>query len=166
MRKDATNYYIISDTHFGHDKLINDGIKSKDEDAKVLKSLSVVRENDVLIHLGDVSFYDHQKWHSEFISSVLGKKILILGNHDRQSNTWYYKVGWDFVCNSFNLNIYGYRILFSHRPVSSSILESYNLDINVHGHLHADDHRAMDKTDGNCFLVYNKIINLRKLVGK
>ena len=122
--------WIISDTHFGHDMEWADRKSGFEE--KILESLRCVNINDMIIHLGDVSFYDDKKWHLEFFRKVLtNKKILIRGNHDKRSMSWYLDIGWNCVCDSIVINAFGFKILFSHIPLALN-----GNDINVHGHFH------------------------------
>ncbi len=95
------NYWITTDTHFGHKKLIDEEARPINFESSILKRLKdVLRPDDILIHLGDVSFKDDKKWHSMLIELSPCKKWLILGNHDSHSDTWYMKHGWDFVADA------------------------------------------------------------------
>ena len=94
------NYWVISDTHFGHDKISECFGRPKDFEKKILKSLNFVREEDVLIHLGDFCIgkdaYWHEKFMSHFEKESYGAKLwLIKGNHDHKTKTWYFDKGWD-----------------------------------------------------------------------
>lgn len=154
-------HLCIADTHFGHDKLVKAGLKSKNEDSKVLTSLVTgTQGGDILFHLGDFCFYNNEFWNSEFMQySNASKYILVLGNHDRKTNSWYYGNGWDFVCNEFTLKAYGCCIVFSHKPVICP-----KGALNVHGHYHTN-HNG-NKLPKYSRLVYNKLIDLRKVIGK
>ena len=127
-------YWIIADTHFGHYKMMDYCERPKNFEDIILKNLSKnINETDCLIHLGDVCIGEDSKWNSKLLvtaSLLTGKTILVKGNHDSKSDSWYYQHGWDFVCETFTLNKYGYNILFSHIP------QDGNFDINIHGHLH------------------------------
>ncbi len=126
------NYWIISDTHFGHAAMETYCGRPKNFANIILKNLSrTVKENDVLVHLGDFCFGDEEKWHYKFMK-IPGTKWLIKGNHDKKSNQFYLKNGWDFVGDGMVLNMFGERIFFTHEPLnftSTSIL-------NIHGHQH------------------------------
>lgn len=82
--------YIISDTHFGHANILNfepcrntamriDGHENHDE-WLIENWNSVVKPDDVVLHLGDFAFKQIQ----EVQPLLNGRKILILGNHDRK----------------------------------------------------------------------------------
>lgn len=130
------NYWILTDTHFGHDKLVKSGYRKEGFEDKILDNVeAVVREGDILIHLGDVAFYDTKRWHTNFCSLVhlLGAKAwLVKGNHDKDTMGWYLDRGWDFVGEELAVDLYGCKCLFTHVPVKMR----HRFDLNVHGHLH------------------------------
>lgn len=124
------NYWICSDLHLGHSTVFEFEPWRTDFD-KMLNQYKYIQPDDILINLGDIGFYNHEYWIKKYIECNKAKKILCLGNHDKKSYNWYYKCGFDFVCERFSLNIYGYKILFSHKPV-----EVPDGCINIFGHLH------------------------------
>jgi len=125
------NIWIITDTHFGHEKIIDFCNRPKNFEKSILKNMQCVRDNDVLIHLGDVAWKNEKYWNEIFLKTTKAKKWLVLGNHDKKSITWYLERGWDFVGDTISLDIYGKKILFSHIPIID-----IGYDINVHGHFH------------------------------
>jgi calcineurin-like phosphoesterase family protein len=134
------NYWIISDTHLGHDKMEEFCGRPKGFEDVILHSLSTIPVaadlNSVLIHLGDICIGDDNKWNSEIVNAIqCNHKWLIRGNHDKKSMAWYLERGWDFVADSFTMDIFGGDILFSHTP---KIDTGYML--NIHGHFHNSDH--------------------------
>ncbi len=135
--------YAISDTHFGHEKLVTLSNRPEDFTKRILRALQDVK-GDVLIHCGDFCIGKDEYWHEQFRIHTFGqykKKILVRGNHDGKSDSWYYDHGWDFVCTSFTHTFYGKNIVFTHIP----ILQTDKFDFNVHGHLHGNNHRHQDK---------------------
>lgn len=127
-------YYLLSDTHFGHAMLIDKGLREEGFEEKILKGLTILGGDDILIHLGDVCIGRDEYWHSKI--PIGFKKILVRGNHDNKSDTWYYNNGWDMVCDAFQLNKFDKKILFTHEPIPN-----HKCDINIHGHWHGNDHR-------------------------
>ena len=129
--------YIISDTHFNHNKpMIEWCGRPKDFNDILWKNLNLIGDNDMLIHLGDICIGKDLETHDK-LSKFKFKKILVKGNHDRKSNNWYLEHGWDFVCEEFKDSFFGKNILFSHMPrVWDGVY-----DINIHGHFHNSDHR-------------------------
>lgn len=131
-------YWLISDTHFNHTKLEEWGGRSGDWGEKLMKAIQSVPEKDTLIHLGDICIGDDEYIHHE-IMKCKAKKILVLGNHDKKSISWYYDHGWDFVCEGFWLTFLGRTILFSHRPMHPDM---WRFSDNIHGHTHGNLHRS------------------------
>jgi len=127
-------YWIITDTHFGHDKMIEYCGRPLEFENLILQNLSkCVNETDLLIHLGDICYWRDEYWHSE-IQKIKCAKWLVKGNHDSKSISWYLAHGWNFVGNSFTLDIFGGEILFSHTPVKDT-----GYFMNIHGHFHNNE---------------------------
>ena len=117
-------YWVISDTHYEHDKLVDICSRPKDFSTKILANIArMVRPDDILIHLGDVT------WGK--IPKMPCKTILVKGNHDKQKYRYYMNRGFDFACESFSLVYGGVDIVFTHKP-----LIFHEHDLNIHGHLH------------------------------
>jgi len=159
------NYWIITDTHFGHDKMIEMCNRPLDFASRILENIkNTVKEEDVLIHLGDVCFYDEKKWNLLLMKECKGSGWLIKGNHDKKSNSWYLNHNWDFVADQIVITMFGERIALSHKP----ILAHSDFDINIHGHHHNTLHHPEDNITAKHKLLFIEHtyapINLRKLV--
>lgn len=129
--------YIISDTHFNHDKIIDYCDRPSDHEWKILQSLMRLPKDAVLIHLGDICIGKDEEMHKRIAQHCTNRRILVTGNHDSKSWSWYMEHGWDFVCDAFRLKYCGKIIMFSHIPQPWDGI----WDINVHGHLHNLGHR-------------------------
>ena len=127
------NYWLIADTHFGHDDMVDFCKRPRNFSERILKAVGHTITNGVMIHLGDICFGREEFWHKSLMDSIptTVKRWLVLGNHDKKSMSWYMDHGWDFVGFQFTLNIYGLSIVFSHCPVW--VQEG---QINIHGHFH------------------------------
>jgi calcineurin-like phosphoesterase family protein len=138
MTKQRNKYWIISDTHFGHDNITEFCGRPDDFEDRILMGLvNNVGPNDILIHLGDICFgRNANEWHEKLMSIKCYKKWLAIGNHDPKSNIWYLEHGWDYVSYRLSMSMYGKKILFSHKPMADD-----GYDINIHGHFHNIDHR-------------------------
>jgi len=136
-----SNTFIISDTHFGHNNIVNflrkDGTKLrpwddiKDHDAALIENWnSVVKPSDKVYHVGDfgLSNVTHLLRICECLN---GTKTLIKGNHDQLKLSQYAQVFKD-VRSYHALN----KILLAHIPVHPNSLGRWKGQI--HGHLHAD----------------------------
>ena len=160
------NFWIISDTHFGHkniEKYCNRQLNFED---KILASLEKdIKENDVLIHLGDFCFGKDTEWHQKFFEKTKCLKYwLVIGNHDKNTISWYLTHGWDFVGHEIILYMYGKIILFSHRANMEG-----RFDINIHGHYHNNSSQPIDDKyylikmeDEYCAINLKKIIEEKK----
>lgn len=132
------NVFLISDTHFGHQKaceFLNDnGSKmrpwdtAEEMDEAIVKNWnSVVGPKDKVYHLGDVVI---GKKHLKTLERLNGDKVLIRGNHDIFQLEHYLP---------YFRDIRGVHVLdefiLSHIPLHrASVKERWKA--NVHGHLH------------------------------
>lgn len=129
--------YIISDTHFNHQKMIDTGFRPVGYEDKILDSLRQLKSDDLLIHLGDFCMGKDELAMDKMMLTTGATKILVRGNHDHKSNSWYLSQGFDFVCETFKDTYYGKRIEFMHIPKPLSP----DCDLQIHGHWHAKTHR-------------------------
>jgi calcineurin-like phosphoesterase family protein len=135
-----SNIFIISDTHFGHanilkftDKsgnLIRPGFDNVDHMDECIADNwnSVVKDSDIVYHLGDVYFEHGHK----ILPKLKGRKRLVLGNHDNGKAS--------YIQSNFQ-KVFAWRmfpefgLLLTHVPVHPGTLE-FKVKRNVHGHLH------------------------------
>lgn len=131
--------WVISDTHFNHEMLVREKIRPEDYNEQIIKNWNeLVQDGDTVIHLGDVIFGDKNKL-SEILGQLKGIKVLVRGNHDYKPNSWFIEQGFNHCVDQIK---YG-KILFTHEPV----LVPENIDLNIHGHLHDNTHRAEEVKD-------------------
>lgn len=136
--------WFISDTHFFHTNILKftgDGGKlirpfSSIEEMHEIMVASwngVVRDNDYVYHLGDVTFR-YGKEFNELMSRLKGRKRLILGNHDRVKGTdllkWFEKLD---LWKGFK----EHNFTASHIPLRLESLRDGAF--NVHGHIHQNN---------------------------
>lgn len=129
------NVFVTADTHFLHDNIIaycHRPFTPENMTAELVSRWNaVVGETDLVIHLGDFGFVrGGSEKLVEISASLNGRKVLIRGNHDSKSKTWYLEHGFEFVCDSFVLG----DVLFTHWPAEIDLMKQYRL--NVHGHTH------------------------------
>lgn len=129
--------YLTTDTHFGHEAMLRFCGRPAEFSQLILDNL-IVQEGDILIHLGDFCIGNDEMWHARFVDYAGGfkRKVLVRGNHDHKSDSWYLNHGWDFVCEAFWAEYFGKKILFSHKP-SPFVMHA---DMNIHGHFHNSNH--------------------------
>lgn len=129
--------YLISDMHFGHGNIIKYENRpfadATEMDAVMIKNWnSIVRTDDLVYVLGDVSFYPKEKTH-EIMKQLNGHKLLILGNHDLgRSETFWKDVGFEFV-SKYPVCLDDFYWL-SHEPMFLTASMPY---VNIHGHIHS-----------------------------
>lgn len=129
--------YIWSDLHINHPAILqyeNRPFQTVQEMNKTLIKnwCETVSSKDTIFNLGDVAFRISKDELEKIIKNLPGKKILILGNHDRsKSISWWKEVG-------FN-EVYPYPIIYndffmlSHEPLYLNLEMPY---VNIHGHTH------------------------------
>lgn len=101
--------YITSDTHFSHKNIIEYCDRPYTNPEEMNKNLiskwnSVVKEDDIVLHLGDVGFGLVEEL-SPIIQGLNGHKILIRGNHDfkRGVSSWT-NIGFEKVYKEKNID--------------------------------------------------------------
>lgn len=155
------NYWILTDTHFNHGKM-KEYENDEQREEKIKENWKkMVKETDVVIHLGDFAFGGSNIL-QEIVKDLPGRKILVLGNHDNKPPRWYMERGFDFACYEFTWR----NFVFTHKPK-----EHMGDKINIHGHLHtfnghhkeeypwySDKHRLISMKENNyCPININSI---------
>lgn len=116
------NIFFTSDTHFNHANIIKYCMRpfaDKDEmnEALINNWNSVVKENDIVFHLGDFMFGNMNRFW-DFRSRLNGKIYLIHGNHDYELMD---KVnvddGFEIVTSQLNIVVNGQKIYLNHFPL-------------------------------------------------
>lgn len=139
--------FLIADTHFGHqgmcEFLREDGTKLRPfttaaemDECLVMRWNQIVRPEDKVYVLGDVSMGHHGLW---TMARCHGDKILIKGNHDQEKLSKYATVFRD-VRAYWQLA----KCILSHVPIHPQSIGRWRA--NIHGHLHD---RVITGPDGN-----------------
>ena len=137
-------FWLIADTHLGHDEMTEFENHPPDFSNRILRVLhKTVQSDDVLIHIGDICIGNEAVWHNKLMSAMPArvKKWLILGNHDKRTYSWYLNHGWAFVGEELLLKKFGAVIMLTHKPIEMQIGNMYakmygNKFVNIHGHIH------------------------------
>lgn len=135
--------WVIGDTHFSHKGIVEfhnfDGSKLRPwtevnemDEALIDNWNSVVDPIDTVYHLGDIAF---SKSGLELIRRLAGRKIAILGNHDKEKISRYVDLFADVRAIDVRKQ-YGRKFVMSHVPVHPDCLDRWGL--NIHGHTHAN----------------------------
>lgn len=147
---DDSNVWFISDTHFGHKRIIqycnrpwnhgkdeNGEIIATDEDViamdneMIMRWNSVVKPDDIVWHLGDFALGGKQVAERVF-PQLNGKINLVMGNHDHWKIDWYYGLGFHRVYDR-KVIIHDFVIL-THTPLM--FLNSNCPFFQIFGHIH------------------------------
>lgn len=126
------NIWLVADTHFGHHMLARINTRPVNFSARILEELGKIPKDHTLVHLGDICIGDEKGWHRELDEYGPKTRVLVRGNHDSRTVTWYKDHGWSFVCDSFTLDAFGHTLYFVHIPP----LDSNDSRVVVHGHYH------------------------------
>lgn len=150
----SRDIWLISDTHFGHKGIL--GFKNADgSPARTFSSVeemnetmvenwnSVVKDGDIVYHLGDVMFGPKSDF-EELWNRLNGRKRLCWGNHDDCK----YIVEKRFFQKTMLWRMFPeFGIICTHVPIHKSQLVNYRHKPadgqkyyrNVHGHIHNTD---------------------------
>ena len=149
--------WIISDTHFGHKNIITycsrpyQSVRQQDDDLE-RRWTNRVKPDDIIYHLGDVGYIKGYQTDNIItddsvaarIRRLPGRKILILGNHDKSPGVMR-SVGFDVVCQSMVVkvpNMNSCYVLLNHRPLQSTpllpdpVAVPNGISYVLHGHIH------------------------------
>lgn len=124
--------FMIADTHFGDQGAhiyFNHPYDTcfKMNNLMIDRWNSVVGEDDIVYHLGDVGIVDYLE-DADIIRQLNGTKYLIKGNHDDEPDVVYRAMRFSAV---FSIPIvYERNYLLSHNPVPGP-------HINIHGNMHS-----------------------------
>jgi calcineurin-like phosphoesterase family protein len=162
--------FFISDLHLGHSNIFKYEPtrqttfgSHKNFIKEIIKRWnSVVKKNDIVYNLGDfiVGFNQMKRdlnlsiSEKDFAKSIMntlnGRKILILGNHDKKSIQFYKEIGFDDV-KHFDYIEYNNKIIFLfHYPLCYEYLKKEpqlkeirneindKVDLIIHGHVHSN----------------------------
>ena len=176
MRIDL-NTWIISDTHFGHNRIIELAGRPENHDEIMIRNWQdSIKDSDMVLHLGDLGL----RWGKptslvEQVRELPGEKYMIWGNHDDNPESFYNDLGFTMIDDFtavFNAEIWHNlgddfsdhnirTIMFSHYPRIEPTLE---WDINIHGHIHTSGwppEASLDKDYRNVSIEYMSYMPVR-----
>jgi len=130
--------WASADLHLGHRAAIDmcrRPFKDINEMNKVLigNINSMVSKRDTLYLLGDVSYRIPTSEADELISQINGKKILLLGNHDKRN---YDPRLFEDIRDFIEIGHNGVRVSMMHYPMMSWPKSHYG-SVHLHGHIHS-----------------------------
>lgn len=134
------NTFFTSDTHFSHANIIKYCTRPfadvKEMNIALVDNWNAqVGPDDLVYHLGDVA------WGSIDLNCLNGKKILIIGNHDKPSQLGPYFDEMHYYLELKKLLPKGRSVVLCHYPI-----ESWNGKFHKAIHLHGHCHGTMNNT--------------------
>ena len=136
MKNNRTSIFFYSDPHFGHAKVIEfcnrpfTDLESMHN--KFIKNWnSIVKPQDIVFVTGDFSMYLNKEQLREILKSLNGSKTLIIGNHDKFTESEWLNMGFSSVCRSMTMKIGGEIVNISHYPYKGP-----KLKLMLYGFLH------------------------------
>lgn len=140
--------YVTADWHFNHEGILAFERGSfgtiEDHNSTIIQNYNNrVKEGDTCYVLGDIGFGNERDL-AALVKKLRGKKILIMGNHDRLPTDAYLRMGFAevhrgpiYYDENNGVGAPAGRIILSHEPVREAFDNPYV--INIHGHLHNAD---------------------------
>ena len=128
MIKETKNVYVATDWHLWKMNKTTRKIEKGKRFKLVLKQIQMLKEDDLLLFLGDLvdDEFEDKEALAEVLKMIKCKKIMVMGNNDLFDKE-YYEEYFDKTVEAFQYE----EILFTHFPIAN-LTEG----INIHGHLH------------------------------
>lgn len=127
--------WIISDTHFNHEKLIElEWLPTNYQEQIIRNWKKLVAPTDTIIHLWDV-IIARQSELELILRELSWTKILIKWNHDWNPNNWYLNKWFSLVLDKMEMTIWKKKLIFTHIPIVV-----WENEYNIHWHLHGNSH--------------------------
>jgi calcineurin-like phosphoesterase family protein len=146
---DPAKTWVVSDTHFGHDNIIGFCFRPEDhEQVMIAEWRAHVPDDATVLHLGDLAYRGNARFKNLIAPELTGaKKLIILGNHDRQRFSFYKQSGFHparpfaikYDKPPLNRTDVASKIVsFSHYPWSDEDegRKMAPYDVRIHGHIH------------------------------
>lgn len=134
--------WIISDTHFNHEFMKT--IRSIHYQEKIIQWWKdVVWKNDTIIHLWDVIF-DRPSELTNILKELPWYKILVRGNHDKNSLQWYINHWFDEAHNDYYIYHNRWIVYCTHKPTINS-KANYNISWHLHNYKDNNSFRKKER---------------------
>ena len=147
--------YITSDLHFGHNNIMKFNPATRPfKDADHMNSEMIrmwnerVQHDDLVYILGDFAFCNANKA-TEIAGSLMGRKILIEGNHDNKLVQHAdFRAQFEEIHKYHEITFDGTRVVMFHYPIAE-FNQMHRGAVHFHGHLHGapsgmEQYRVLD----------------------
>lgn len=133
----ALPLWVVSDTHFGHANIVRYANRPADHEWRMIEAWAErVAPQDTILHLGDLCLCGRERM-AEIAELLPGRKLLVKGNHDQRSVSWYAEMGFTVIAPP-TLSVCGWSVHLTHVPDADLVRHPRHL--NVHGHIHTETH--------------------------
>lgn len=155
---DLGNTWVVSDTHFGHDNIVGFCFRPEDHEQVIIAEWRAhVPDDATVLHLGDLAYRDNARFKHIIAKELTGeRKLLVMGNHDKQRYSFYKSSGFNIV-RPFKIDVHiggdgtlqgidptarsstpRWTISFSHYAWSNEEegIPMQDNDVRLHGHIH------------------------------
>ena len=149
--------WITSDTHFGHSNIMNfcpetrGRFQDKDHMNREMIKIwnAVVGQEDLVYHLGDVSFLNVTET-CDIVENLNGRKILITGNHDgKLLKKQRFRDCFEEIHDYLEITHKNKKVILFHYPIHMHWNSSHYGSVHFYGHVHGnqtglEEYRARD----------------------
>lgn len=172
--------YVTSDLHFGHKNIIKYENRPFDSVENMDKSIienwnKTVNDDDLVYILGDFSWYKGEET-NKILNQLKGKKILIIGNHDKNflKDNNFDKTLFEEITNYKEIKYNKTKIIMFHYPIIDWN-GKYQGSFLLYGHVHSmvnEDTKYMEKLEEkyNCLNVgidvHKRLLSLEEILCK
>lgn len=137
---DERNVFWISDTHWGHKNIIKYSNRPFQDIPEMNyqmeeRWLSTVKDEDIVIHCGDVCFTSTNEMNA-ILDSLPGYKVLVKGNHDWDRGKKRLRdLNFNAIFDKLTFTHGDQRYVVTHVPMDDTYLKQTKQK-NIHGHVH------------------------------
>jgi len=164
------NVITTSDLHFYHKGILNfcsDTRPFSDLDDMhhnlIQEWNRLVGEDDYIFHLGDFSFKGGEAT-AEVLSQLNGKKVMILGNHDKTLRNQFKRgqFGIEEICDYMEIRLDGVKVCMSHFPMVC-FNQAGRGSVMLHAHTHGS-FQGQGRTVDVGYDNWGRIIHMKEAV--
>ena len=146
------NIWFTSDTHFGHPKIIEYACRPfkdvREMDEVMIENWNKrVKPDDIIFHLGDFGYCSSSRIR-ELLTTLTGKKFLIIGNHDWRIFKRGHSQHFQLITQQMYIKIDGRHVYLNHFPFlcfTGTYKSPEEATWQIFGHVHSGDRNVNSK---------------------